>query len=489
MLIVLAVNRDGAQPIGRQLVEAVRCAIRDGRLAPGTRLPASRVLAREWRVGRNTVMAMTEQLVAEGFLATRPGAGTFVAAAPPAECPPPPSPLAATAPATLPALSRQGQWLAALPPPGQEVPLPFVPDLPALDAFPFHEWNRLAAQAWRVITPAMLAHPDPAGWQPLRAAIAAQISAARGFACTEEQVVVTSGASQALDLIARLLLDPGATVWIEDPGYVGARHIFAAGGARLVPVPVDDEGLDVAAGSRLAPSPRLIFVTPSRQYPLGVTMSPARRQQLLALAERCGAWIVEDDYDWEFRYAGTPLPALAALQPDGLVLHLGTYAKALLPGMRLGYLVLPRRLGRVFARAKGMLERHPPLVEQLTLHGFMTSGRFGAHLRRMRRLYATRQEATLAALRAALGPRAGIAPAETGMHLLLRLGEALPDRTVAAEAGRRGVVVRPLSPYYLGEQPSQGLLAGFAASPPERVELAARRLATAIDAVTTSPGA
>ena len=261
--------------------------------------------------------------------------------------------------------------------------------------------------------------------------------------------------------------------------------MFTASGARLVPVPVDAEGLDVEAGLRMDPAPQLIFVSPSRQYPLGVTMSMARRRQLLDVADPTGAWIIEDDYDWEFRYAGQPLPALAALSPQGRVLYSSTYFKTLLPGLRLGALVVPASLAAAFAAAKGVVDRHPALVEQLTLHAFMATGRYGAHVRRMRQLYARRQAAAVAALRHHLYPRERVAAADTGMHLLVWLRPGLADRRVAEEARRRGVTVRPLSQYYMGDRQLQALFAGFAAHFEDRFPLAVQRLAAAVAASTT----
>jgi len=484
-LLTVALDPASIRPLYAQLTDAVRQAIQGGALQPGARLPATRVLAAELGVSRNTVVAMADQLLAEGLLVARVGDGTFVARGPAS----PPTPTSATsevetdaeAEGELHDLSVRGTRFASGGVEGAESLAPFVPDLPALDAFPMAEWSRLAGLAWRNVTPAMLARPEAAGWAPLRATIAGQLAAGRGLAVAPDQVMVTSGTSQSLDLVTRLLLDRGETVWLEDPGYIGARSVFTAGGARLVPVPVDAEGLDVEAGLRTDPAPRLIFVSPSRQYPLGVTMSLARRRRLLEIAERTGAWIIEDDYDWEFRYAGQPLPALAALNPARVV-HVGTYSKTLLPGLRLGYLVVPAPLAATFASAKGVVDRHPPLIEQMTLHEFMESGRYGAHVRQMRQLYARRQQAAVAALRNALDAREQVAAAETGMHLLIWLRPGLDDRQVAETARRRGVTVRPLSPYYMGARQRQALLAGFAAHPEERFPLAAERLSLALKA-------
>lgn len=481
---LMSVTLDPASPVPlyAQLTDALRSTIQSGALAPGVRLPATRVLARDLGVSRNTVVAMTEQLVSEGMLVSRVGDGTYVATPVDGR---PALPACQDAHAVAPGLSSSGALFGSNAFADDEAPLPFAPDLPALDAFPLAEWARLAGLAWRDVTPVMLARTEAAGWGPLREAIAGQLAAGRGVVAKPSQVLVTSGTSQSLDLATRLLLDRGATVWLEDPGYVGARSVFTASGARLVPVPVDAEGLDVEAGLRMDPAPQLIFVSPSRQYPLGVTMSMARRRQLLDVADRIGAWIIEDDYDWEFRYAGQPLPALAALSPQGRVLYSSTYSKTLLPGLRLGALVVPASLAAAFAAAKGVVDRHPALVEQLTLHAFMATGRYGAHVRRMRQLYARRQAAAAAALRHHLDPRERVAAADTGMHLLVWLRPGLEDRRVAEEARRRGVTVRPLSQYYMGDRQLQALLAGFAAHSEDRFPLAAQRLAAAVAAAAT----
>lgn len=482
-LMSVALDPASPRPLYAQLTDALRGAIQSGVLAPGVRLPATRVLARDLGVSRNTVVAMTEQLVSEGMLVSRVGDGTYVAT--PVDGRPALPAALHGAPLAAPGLSSSGALFGSNAFADDEAPLPFAPDLPALDAFPLAEWARLAGLAWRDVTPVMLARTEAAGWGPLREAIAGQLAAGRGVVAKPGQVLVTSGTSQSLDLATRLLLDRGATVWLEDPGYVGARSVFTASGARLVPVPVDAEGLDVEAGLRMDPAPQLIFVSPSRQYPLGVTMSMARRRQLLDVADRIGAWIIEDDYDWEFRYAGQPLPALAALSPQGRVLYSSTYSKTLLPGLRLGALVVPASLAAAFAAAKGVVDRHPALVEQLTLHAFMATGRYGAHVRRMRQLYARRQAAAVAALRHHLDPRERVAAADTGMHLLVWLRPGLEDRRVAEEARRRGVTVRPLSQYYMGDRQLQALLAGFAAHSEDRFPLAAQRLAAAVAASTT----
>jgi GntR family transcriptional regulator/MocR family aminotransferase len=313
---------------------------------------------------------------------------------------------------------------------------------------------------------------------PLRHAIAQHLQASRFVNCDSSQVVVTSGSQQSLDLIARLTIDRGDAVWMEEPGYIGATNVWRAAGARIAAVPVDRHGLDIAAGRALEPRPRVIFVSPSRQYPLGMTLSLQRRSELLEFASKVGAWIVEDDYDSEFRYQGHPLPAMQSQDPGGRVIYLGTFSKSLLPSFRLGYMVLPRPLVSSFVTAKTIVDRHPPLLEQMTLHEFMSTGQFAAHVRKMRALYLERQTTLIEQLAEKLPDLIDVAPAETGMHLVGFFKTPIDDVAFSEAADRRGVSVRPLSIYYLGEQKRSGLILGFAAIPGSRIPAGVDRLAS-----------
>ncbi len=489
-LLALHLDPAAAAPLFRQLYDALRLALLGGRLAPGARLPSSRLLARELGISRNTVLLALDQLLSEGYIIGRGGSGTFVSRDLPERSPrqgrrPPPSVVAA------PELSRRGLAFADRPgagPPGTGARPPppagpFAPGVPDCRDFPFEPFARLLGHAWRHPQPALFRRQDPAGQMPLRAAIADYLKSARGVRCKPEQVFIVSGSRQAIDLATRLLIDPGDGVWIEEPGYPGNRDALAAGGARLLAVPVDEEGLDVQAGERAGPA-RLACVTPSHQYPLGATMSLGRRLSLLAWARATGAWIIEDDFDSEFRYAGRPLAALQGLDEDGRVVYLGSFSKVLFPSLRLGYLVVPAPLLEPFRRARAVLDDYPSALAQPALAAFLADGSFAAHVRRMRRRYALRQQALLAAARRHLGGLLTLAPDPAGMHLVADLAPALAlrmdDREAAARAAAAGIGAPALSFYYLGKPARQGLLLGYAALNEAEIEQHVRRLAAAL---------
>src|SRR3954452_2998457 len=394
----LHLDRRGRMPLHRQLYDGLRAAILGGRLAPGDRLPATRTLAADLAVSRNTVTGAFDQLLAEGYLESRVGAVSFVAQSLPEDL------LRVTGaprrgePGPPPRLSARGRMLAATavsPSGGQSVVRPFQTGFPAMDLFPRELWARIAARQARHPGVERLSYGSPAGFAPLRRAIAEYLRAARGVRCTWEQVVVTAGSQQALDLAARVLLDPGDTAWVEDPGYMGARGAFTAAGVLCAPIPVDGEGLSVADGIARFPDARMAYCTPSHQYPMGVTMSLARRMALLAWARDRGAWIVEDDYDSEFRYAGRPLPALQGLDAAGRVIYTGTFSKVLFPALRLGYVVVPEALIEPFRAAHALADRHNPSVDQAVLAAFLAEGHFTRHLRRIRAAYGERQQLML----------------------------------------------------------------------------------------------
>src|SRR5215208_4673656 len=414
-IVRIALDAESAETLYRQVYRAIRAAILEGRLGPRTRLPSTRGLARDLGVSRSTVVQAYEQLRAEGYVDGRIGSGTRVSAMVPDSLlrlhdargarPAPPAlssgaggtaggtaGVAAGAFAGRP--SARGEALAAVPRRLLDVrwlaPRAFRGGVPAVDVFPVEIWGRLMARRWRLTPPRLLSYGDPFGHPPLRAAVAEYLNAARGVRCTPEQVLITAGSQQALDLCARTLLDPGDRAWVEDPGYLGARGAIVAAGAQPVPVPVDAEGLDVAAGRERCPRARLAFVTPSRQLPLGMTMSASRRLALLEWAARAGAWVIEDDYDSEFRYASRPLAALQGLDPHGCVLYVGTFSKVMFPSLRLGYLVVPPRLAEAFAAARHFADYCPPYLEQAVMSDFITEGHFERHIRRMRTIYRER---------------------------------------------------------------------------------------------------
>ena len=441
----LAIGEAGDRPLHRQLYFVLREAILESRLGPGARLPSSRALAKDLGVSRNTALAAFEQLLAEGYIEGRVGAGSYVSQHLPEDAlearaakvaggtggtRPPPGP------------SRRGAVIAGLAP-FQSLPRPFAPGQPELAAFPFEDWARRLGQVWRAPKAGLLVAGDPLGFAPLRRAIAAYLAAARAVRCDAEQVFVVSGAQQALDLAARVLLDPGDRVWVEDPGYDGMIGALAASGADLVPLPVDGEGLVVEAGHALAPDARMACVSPSHHFPLGVTLSLARRLDLLEWARSADAFVLEDDYDSEYRYAGRPLAALQGLDADGRVIYIGTMSKVMFPGLRLGYMVVPHHLVDAFKSARRLADGFPSTLAQPALATFIADGALGAHVRRMRALYAARQRAFLVRAGAILGDRLRLAPCDAGLHLVGYLGDGVDDVAVSRRARDLGVEAPP----------------------------------------------
>jgi len=357
----------------------------------------------------------------------------------------------------------------------------FRPGVPDLDNFPFKLWSRLSAKFWRRPPSDLVISGELAGYRPLRDAIAAYLGAVRGVHCSGDQVMITSGAQQGLDLIARTLIDPKDRVWVEDPGYAGLRSVFLAAGAELVNVPVDDEGMSVETGRALAPSAVLAAVTPSHQYPMGVTMSLARRLALLNWAAEARGWILEDDYDSEFRYGGKPLSALQGLDDGSRVIYAGTFSKVLFPALRLGYLVLPRALIDPFLKVRAALDDQPSIALQPVLAQFIEEGQFAAHIRRMRALYEDRQEALIRTIRVEAEGVLEAQPSEAGMHLVASTGPRCPidDQTASERLANAGIIALALSGFYAGKASRQGLILGYSGFSEDEMSAAMRR-ATAI---------
>jgi GntR family transcriptional regulator/MocR family aminotransferase len=473
------IDRMSPVPMARQLYEAIRAAILDGRLAAGLRLPSTRTLAADLDLARNTVLAAFEQLVAEGYVEARAGAGSRVAAfAPETLSAVRPMVRAGTPKETALTLSRRGRVLAS--PIRRLGPnaTAFQPGLPALDRFPREDWARALARASRAAPDESLGYRHTTGLPALRAAIAAHVGATRGVRAEPDQVVMVAGAQAGLELVARMATDPGDDVWVEDPGYLGARAAFEAAGARPVPVPVDAEGMMVAGGRG---TPRLVYVTPSHQYPLGVTMSLPRRLALLEAARAAGAWVLEDDYDSEIRHAGRPLNSLQGLDRSGRVIYMGTFAKTMFPGLRLGFLIVPPGLVDAFAQALRHTGQNGTLAPQAALATFIEEGLFGSHVRRMRSLYAQRQQALVDALRLRLGGLVDVTPASTGMQLAAYLDGRMDDRVASRAAADAGIVAHPLSAYWLGTPTRGGLHLGFAAVPEAEMAPTVARLARALE--------
>lgn len=457
----------------RALTEALRRAILQGRLATGTRLPASRTLAVDLGLARNTVLYAYEQLSAEGYL--QPSRhGTRVA-------PLALAPAAQTGAGVVwPALSQRAQ--AALRPEagGEQGLLPFALGVPDVASFPIRAWRASLDSAWRQASARHLGYAPQGGEPALREALAAYLSGVRGVAVEAAQVVITAGTQSSLDLCARLLADAGDTAWVEDPGYPAARTAFQLAGLRLHGVAVDDAGLAPTPADWQAHPPRLVFVTPSHQFPTGAVLTLARRLALIEQAQAAGAWIIEDDYESEFRPGGPPLPALYGLRPAAPVVYAGTFSKTLFPALRLGYLLVPAPLAARVAQFAAQATRPGQSVEQLALADFIDRGRYTSHLRRMRRLYAERRTALRAALAEHFGPDVRITGGEAGLHVLLRWSGAPQAQAVCTAALALGVTARPLSRYALApgaEQGlDQGLVLGYGATPLPLIDSAVRRL-------------
>ncbi|WP_271409847.1 MocR-like pyridoxine biosynthesis transcription factor PdxR [Pseudomonas sp. Q1-7] len=474
------IRLDPGRGLARQLYQALRERILDGRLGSRTRLPATRDLAVLLGISRNTVTRAFDQLYAEGYVAGRVGDGTYVAELSTAR--PAPQPTAAGA-AAGPALERLHNH--HLPPPVSGAPRAFRIGVPAFDLFPFETWARLSARFWRKPSLARLGYGDPAGDWGLRELVAAYLRSSRGLACDPAQVVITCGAQQAISLCAQLLVQPGDRVAIENPGYRAAGHAFAVAGAELCGVPVDNDGLDCAALARLEHC-RLAYVTPSHQYPSGVTLSLARRLELLEWAEREGGWIVEDDYDGEYRYSGTPLAPLAALDRQGRVIYVGTFCKIAFPALRLGYMVLPPTLAEAFARRRALDMRHSEIGTQAVMAEFIAAGHFQRHVRRMRQAARARRDALLRDWPAAIPGCAPMPPVEAGLHLCIRVESLARERELLAAARAAGVEMNGLSEYWLENSAEPvdnraGLVLGFAAVPEAQIAEAIRALSRAWD--------
>ena len=451
-----------------QIRDVIRRSVVSGQLRPGTRLPSSRGLAAELGVSRNTVTEAYDQLLSEGVVRGRHGAGTFVTTSLPFEHRPP-----SPAVVDVAALSNRGRTFNAITSSHSAGKLgPFSPGIPALDASLLTTWFQAAASAARNSKAELLTYGDPAGYEPLRETVASYLGPTRGIRCTADQILITTGTQQAISIAAKLLLDEGQTSWVEDPGYPGAIAALLSAGAELARVPIDRDGLNVAAGQRLAPAARLAYVSPSHQYPLGVTMTVERRMELLAWAKRAGAWILEDDYDSEFRHHGRTVPALQGLDDSGCVLYFGTFSKSLFPSVRVGYLVVPSRIAPAFAKAMAIEGNGPPLIEQAALHQFIEGGGYRRHLKQVRALYRDRHAAFLEAMHKQLGRTLRFSDGSMGLHITGELSSRRDDRRLSTRAAATGLSLPPLSAYY-GRQPaSRGFVMGYAHVPVPEIRAA-----------------
>lgn len=480
---IISLERLAKLPLYRQLYFQLQEAILAGQLAPGTRLPSTRALAQELQVSRNTTLNAYDQLIAEGYIESKVGSGTCVTHTLPEETvyisrtrklhnqPPLPadSPLE-------PQLSERGSRLNSIPFVEKSEPRAFRPGLPAIDAFPFKLWGKLLQRSWQELDKSQLGYSNVMGYRPLREAIVNYLQTARGVRCTTEQVLITNGAQQALTLSTTVLLNDGDAAWLENPSYDGAKAALHSVGALIVPVHVDQEGLVVDEGISQAPDARLVIISPSHQYPLGVTMSLTRRMQLLEWANERQAWVLEDDYDSEYRYTGPPLAALQGLDRTGRVIYIGTFSKVLFPALRIGYMVVPPSLIAPFRAARAHADRGAALLEQVVLTQFINEGHFARHIRRMRALYAKRQEVLVEVAQEYLGGLLDVQPKETGLHLIGWLPEGVDDEMVSQRLKAQGINTPSLSSYALTPLSRTGLLLGYTAIPVNDIVLGVKRM-------------
>jgi GntR family transcriptional regulator/MocR family aminotransferase len=482
---------DAETPAYRRLYQALRSEILGGRLGPGARLPATRDLARQYQLSRGTIVTAFELLKSEGYLDGSIGSGTYVSKVLPDDLlhverdgrragDRQPS----VQPKPRRRMSGYAKRVRLFPDLETRPPRAFRANIPALDLFPVGLWTQLATRRWRKASTHLLRGCDPLGYRPLKEAVADYLNTSRGVRCSPEQVAIVSGVQEALDLAARIFLNPGDRVCMENPGYIGAAMVFESVGAKIVAMALDEEGIQLRAPALRGA--RLVYVTPGHQFPLGIGMSLARRLQLLDWARKSGALIFEDDYDSEFRYSGRPVPALQGLDRNDSVLFAGSFSKVLFPSLRVGYLVIPPDLVDYFAAAKSITTRHAQLVDQAVLCDFITEGHFGRHLRRMRGIYAERLSVLLQSARERLVGLLDISSVEAGLQTVGWLPRGISGESATRAAAARNVEVIPLSWYHRGRatgfQPSrEALQLGFAAVDPREIERGVQDLARALE--------
>jgi GntR family transcriptional regulator/MocR family aminotransferase len=483
----LRLERGPDAALQEQLSEGLRRAIVTGALGPGARLPGARALAAELSVSRTTVVAALLRLVDEGYLVSRERSGVFVAREPPPEGRPGAPPDAPRAsPLRLSRRAEEQVREATAVESLRPRPLAFRLSRPALDAFPARVWGRLLARRAARVTPGQLDYGQES--PELRSAVAELVSVARQTRVEAEQVLIFAGGQRALEFAVSALIDPGDAAWMEEPGYPGARNVLRSAGARVVAVPVDAQGLSVGAGEAAARGARLAYVTPSCQFPLGVTMSLARRRQLLRWAGEADACVVEDDYDAEFRHAGPPLAALHGLDEAGRVVYVNSFSRTMFPAIRLGFLVAPAGLADRLRAARATMEEQLPSLVQLALADFIAEGHYARHVRRMRVLYRARRDALVEAAAASGAPLLRLRPSGSGLHVIADLAPGLDPDAVSGAATRRGVEAAPLSRFYAdSETCPAALVLGFGAVRPERARAAMNALAAAAAEVARAP--
>lgn len=470
-------------PLYRQIYEKIRRAILEGKINAGKVLPPTRNLAKQLSVARMTVINAYEQLIAEGYLESKKGAGTFVAARLPEDFlnAVQPQKQNQTETARNLKLSDFGNFLA-----NQEVtflrrysvpkPIPFRHGVPAIDEFPIEIWSKILQKQTKSASFKMFSYGDVCGFEPLREAIAAHLSTSRGVNCTAEQIIITSGTQQTLDLIGSVFISKKDEVCLEDPSYFGARDVFSGFGANLIPVPVDEEGFNLEEAKIKSREPRLIYLTPSHQYPLGVTMSLTRRMNLLEWARETESFIIEDDYDSEYRYSGRPLASLQGLDRNNRVIYIGTFSKTVFPALRLGFLVAPTDLIDVLGSAKALRDWHSPQIEQAVLAEFIAEGHFAKHIRKMRNLYEERQKILIKEVEENLHGLLEISPSSAGMHLIGWLPEGINDREVFIKGLENNLQVAPISASCIEQKLCGGLFLGYTAFDERQIKQGVEKL-------------
>jgi GntR family transcriptional regulator/MocR family aminotransferase len=466
-------ERDTDVPLFRQLYLQIRAAILSRALRPGSKLPSTRELAVQLKISRTAVVSAYEQLLAEGYTMGRKGAGTYISSDLPEPF------IRSRAKRIEPARPRPLLASSFVDVTMQNDDRPFNLGRTLVDARTAELWRKMSARTFRRLDASHLGYGDPRGMVELRKVICDYLQAARAVKCDPEQIVVTAGTQQATDIVIRMLRGP-QKVWMEDPGYPLTRYALQAAGMKLYPIPVDEHGIDVRAGIKLAPDARAVFVTPSHQFPTGVALSFVRRLELLAWARGSGAWIIEDDYASEFRYGGRPLASLQGLDDGERVIYIGTLNKALFPGLRLGYAVVPRPLLREFVTTRYLMDRQPSTLCQAVVTEFMQQGHFAGHIRRMRVLYREQRDALVAALVRRLGDHLTVEAPDQGMHLVAYTRKGILDTAMERSAREAGVIVRATSRMYVKAAPRSGLMLGFCGYPQRAIEAAVARLAKAV---------
>ncbi len=491
----IALDERAKTPMYRQIYDWFRKSIVNGQMRPGQRVPSTRSLAAELRISRIPVLNAYEQLLAEGYLETFVGAGTCIARSIPDDTLSPAgiktqkSPVGLVTKPVPRRLSHRAAVLADLPTQSWlNIVGAFRVSLPALDHFPIGIWSRLVARYSRTPPRGIMGYSDAMGYLPFREAIAEYLGASRGVRCEPSQILVTTGSQQGLQLAAQVLLDPNDRVWIEEPSYPSARQAFLAAGAQLVPVAVDQEGMNVEHAIRRDRNARIVYITPSHQYPLGVTMSAARRMLLLSWAVRSGAWIVEDDYDSEYRFGARPIASIQGLDTEARVIYVGTFSKVMFPALRVGYVVVPHDLVAAFAAARDAADVFSSTLYQLVLTDFIREGHFARHLRRMRMLYAERRKALVEEIGSQIGHRFEVLGSEAGMHLTVLLPSGIDDVVLSKKAAQMGVCATPLSTCCLRPPQRGGLILGYGGANAHQIREGIRKLRMSMGGVVGREG-